>query len=234
MIEPQPFDRTLEGSDTRLIPLSALQHSVYCLRQSFLIHNEQLWADNYLTAAGDILHKTSDRGARRTRAGVKHIHALPVGSFSLGLYGVCDLVEFTPKALNGVLFFPVEIKRGKPKTHRADEVQLCAQALCLEEMTKTQIPEGALFYGLTRRRVVVPFDNVLRTLTLDIIHKTRAVLCLHTAPAPTPHKSRCRACSLISLCRPDAMRGPAASQWISQQLDKLAQNTNDLDEDPRS
>ena len=143
------------------IPISALQHAVYCLRQAALIHIERVWAENRFTAEGRVLHDvTHEAGARRER-GVRRVTALPLACRRLNLAGVADLVEFRPGD-GGETAYPVEYKRGKPKKHRADEVQLCAQALCLEEMTGRPVPQGALFYGETRRRVVVAFDAELR------------------------------------------------------------------------
>src|SRR5690606_41183734 len=124
------------------------------------------------------------------------------------LAGVADVVEFhaVPTGSDGEeSAFPVEYKRGRPKLHRADEVQLCAQALCLEEMTGRPVPEGALFYGETRRRVAVPFDAALRKLTEETALAFGALVAEGRTPPPVWRASRCRACSLIELCRPKAM-----------------------------
>ena len=198
------------------IPLSALQHATYCLRQAALIHLERLWADNQFTAQGDVLHAVADKGGKRLARGVRRVMALAVASTQLGIAGVCDMVEF-PREAGGEVPFPVEYKRGKPKLHRADEVQLCAQGLCLEEMTGLVVPQGALFYAETHRRVVVPFDTELRALTETTIAELRSVLASGTTPPPTPHKSRCRACSLLDLCRPEVYARPVLA-WRSQML----------------
>lgn len=116
-------------AESEPIPLSAVQHAVYCLRQAALIHLERLWAENRFTAEGDVLHAVADKGGSRKARGVRRVMALPLGSRRLNLVGVADMVEFAPDGTA----FPVEYKRGKPKLHRADEAQLCAQALCLEE-----------------------------------------------------------------------------------------------------
>lgn len=144
------------------IPISALQHAVFCLRQAALIHVEQLWEDNRLTAEGTVLHEVTHDPGKRTRGPIRRVTALPLACHRLNLSGVADLVEFRSRDDGGETPFPVEYKRGKAKQHRADEVQLCAQALCLEEMTSETVPEGALFYAETKRRVAVPFDAKLR------------------------------------------------------------------------
>lgn len=169
------------------IPISALQHAVYCLRQAALIHLERLWADNRHTAEGDVLHAVSDKGGTRSGRGVRRVNALALGSVRWNLAGVADLVEFARSAPGQPeTALPVEYKRGKPKLHRADEVQLCAQALCLEEMTGQPVPEGALFYATTRRRVRVPIDAELRALTEATIHELAAVLASGETPPPAP------------------------------------------------
>lgn len=194
-------------SDMEPLPLSALQHAVYCLRQAALIHLERMWADNRFTAEGHVMHAVADKGGGRKVRGTRRVMSLPLASRALNIGGVADVVEFIPVA-GGETPFPVEFKRGKPKLHRADEVQLCAQALCLEEMTGVSVPEGALFYGETRRRVVVPFDDELRRLTLDTIAALAVVFSSGETPPPTRHRQRCRACSLLPLCRPDTVARP--------------------------
>lgn len=200
------------------IPLSALQHAVYCLRQAALIHLERLWAENRFTAEGDVLHAVADKGGTRKARGVRRVLALPLACRRLNLTGTADLVEFIPGP-DGETAFPVEYKRGKPKLHRADEVQLCAQALCLEEMTGRPVPQGALFYAQTKRRVIVPFDADLRALTEHTAADLAQVLDSRITPPPTPHKSRCRACSLLELCRPQAVARPVR-QWRDRMLAK--------------
>jgi CRISPR-associated exonuclease Cas4 len=185
------------------IPLSALQHAVYCLRQAALIHIERQWEENRFTAEGKVLHDVAHDPADRKRGRVRRVMALPLACRRLNLAGVADLVEFRAGA-DGENAFPVEYKRGKAKLHRADEVQLCAQGLCLEEMTGRAVPEGALFYAETRRRVAVPFDAELRRLTEDIALQLSALFAAGRTPAAIYRADRCRACSLIELCRPKA------------------------------
>lgn len=210
-----------EASSSEPIPLSALQHAVYCLRQAALIHLERLWADNRFTAEGHVLHAVADKGGSRRVKGVRRVMALPIASRRLNMAGVADMVEFLREAGDeGETPFPVEYKRGKSKLHRADEVQLCAQALCLEEMTGRRVHEGALFYAETKRRLIVEFDEDLRQLTEGTIESLREVFATRATPAPTPLTQRCRACSLVELCRPRALVKPALA-WRRRMLDSL-------------
>ena len=165
-----------------------------------------------------VLHAVADKGGNRRMRGVRRVMALPLASRRLNLTGVADVVEFLPGP-EGERPFPVEYKRGKPKLHRADEVQLCAQGLCLEEMTGRPVPEGALFYAQTRRRVTVPFDPDLRALTEATVAALAEVFATRITPPPTPHKSRCRACSLVDLCRPDTVARPVRA-WRERMLAK--------------
>ncbi len=193
------------------IPLSALQHAAYCLRQAALIHLERMWEENRFTAEGHVLHVAVDKpGSRRVR-GQRRVTNLQLSAPRLGIAGVADVVEFSPDGAGGEVALPVEFKRGKPKLHRADEIQLCAQGLCLEEMLGRPVPAGALFYAETRRRVEVPFDDDLRALTLRTIADLASILAAGRTPPPTAQKSRCRACSLVDLCRPEAVKRSAAA-----------------------
>jgi len=198
------------------IPISALQHAVYCLRQAALIHLERLWAENRFTAQGRVMHAASSEPTSRKARGVRRETALAVASRRLGIAGVADLVEFHPSE-GGETPYPVEFKRGKPKLHRADEVQLCAQALCLEEMTGRSVPEGALFYGETKRRIAVAFDDGLRQLTEETIARLREVFATRETPKATYEAHRCRACSLIDLCQPKAI-SRSVSAWRRRTL----------------
>jgi len=200
------------------IPLSALQHAVYCLRQAALIHVERLWADNRFTAEGNVLHAVADKGGSRRVRGLRRVMSLPIASRRLNITGVADVVEFLP-APEGETAFPIEYKRGKPKLHRADEVQLCAQALCLEEMTGKPVPEGALFYAETKRRLVVPFDDELRRQTEDVIRELAVVLASGRNPPPTVKRERCRACSLLELCRPDIV-ARSVRAWRARMVER--------------
>ena len=210
--------------DAEPVPLSALQHAVYCLRQAALIHLERLWAENLFTAEGHVLHITADKAGSRKARGVRRVMALPIASRQHGIAGVADLVEFHANKDGSETPYPVEYKRGKPKQHQADEVQLCAQALCLEEMMGHSVPEGALFYGQTKRRVAVAFDATLRQLTVDTTAALRAVFATQQTPPAEYRANRCRACSLNELCRPKAASKSAAA-WRSRMVASLLNET---------
>ncbi len=213
-----------EDGEGEPIPLSALQHAVYCLRQAALIHLERLWAENRFTAEGQVLHAVADKGGSRKARGVRRAMALPLASHRLNIAGVADVVEFHQAKDGTEVPFPLEYKRGKPKLHRADEVQLCAQALCLEEMTGTPVPQGALFYAETKRRVVVHFDDDLRQLTGQTILSLAEVFVARKTPPPTLKRERCRACSLNELCRPDIVAKPV-KLWRERMIEKLLADT---------
>lgn len=213
-----PMDREAEDG---LIPLSALQHYLFCPRQCALIHVEQLWAEDVATAEGRLLHERADAGGREGRPGVRIARGVALRSAALGVAGKADVVEFhgAGKGQRGRPF-PVEYKRGKPKAHRADEVQLCAQAICLEEMFGAEVPDGALFYGVTRRRQPVAFDADLRALTALIAAETRAMIAALATPRPV-HTPACRRCSLLTLCQPARMeRAPPVQRWLAAQIDR--------------
>lgn len=209
----------LDEGDAAPIPISALQHAVYCLRQAALIHLERMWAENRFTAEGQVMHISSSVRKQRRVRGVRRVTALNIASVRLGIAGVADLVEFL-QSEEGETPYPVEYKRGRAKLHRADEVQLCAQGLCLEEMTGRPVPEGALYYGRTKRRVVVPFDAALRGLTEETVASLRAVFDSRKTPPAVYEAKRCRACSLIELCRPKAA-AKAARRWRDRMLASL-------------
>lgn len=202
--------------DDDALPISALQHFLYCPRQCALIHVERQWAEDVRTAEGRLLHERVDRPGTSRRAGVRTIRAMPLRCRRLGLAGVADAVEL--HGTEGVPY-PVEYKRGRPKTHRADEVQLCAQALCLEEMTGRPVPEGALFYGEERHRTIVPFDTDLRALTERVARDTAAMVREGRTPPPDYQPRRCDRCSLLDLCQPESLsRAPRVAAWLARQL----------------
>jgi len=181
------------------IMLSALQHYQFCPRQCALIHIEQQWAENLFTAQGKVLHERADSNKSEWQGDVRIVRSLPLCSRQYGLSGQADVVEFHPAGS----VYPVEYKRGKPKSDRCDEVQLCAQALCLEEMLTLQINRGALYYGQKRRRTEVAFDDGLRGLTLEIINKTHALIGAGRTPGAV-YAKKCDSCSLFSICLPQS------------------------------
>lgn len=199
-------------SDADSLPISALQHWLFCPRQCALIHVERLWEENRLTAEGRILHERADSGIPESRNGIRVLRSVQLVSHRLGLHGVADVVE-----MHGPQPYPVEYKRGRPKAHRADEAQLCAQAICLEEMTGTTIPEGALFYGQRRRRTLVRLDEELRALVVSVTSDIRACLDSGILPAPVYDPARCDACSLFELCRPQMARH-ACGDWLERRV----------------
>ncbi|MDA8084603.1 MAG: CRISPR-associated protein Cas4 [Nitrospiraceae bacterium] len=188
-------------SEDELIMLSALQHYVYCPRQCALIHIEQVWSENIFTAEGRIMHDKADSNKFESRGNVRIDYSVPLRSLKLGLVGKADVVEFH-RTDNGLwLPFPVEYKRGKPKRDNCDRVQLCAQAVCLEEMLNVSIPGGALFYGQTRRREDVVFDESLRTETAEIARKVHELISSGVTPK-AEYAGKCDKCSLVELCMP--------------------------------
>ena len=212
-----PVQECESNHETEPIPVSALQHAVYCLRQCALIHLERLWEENQFTAEGRVLHEVSDQPGWQRKAGVRQVRALPIYNIRLNLTGIADLVEFREDH-TGTTPFPVEFKRGKAKAHRADEVQLCAQALCLEEMTGTEVPMGALFYRRTKRRKKVTFDTELRALTEATVDQVATLFARRRTPPAEYEAAKCRACSLLDQCRPKAaMRSVLA--WRTRALE---------------
>ncbi|NEN74919.1 CRISPR-associated protein Cas4 [Pelistega sp. NLN82] len=198
-----------------IIPLSALQHYAFCPRQCALIHLEQLWEENFLTAQGRLLHERVDSAELEVRKGIRFERSVHVLSEKLGIGGVLDLVECE---LSTGLLKPVEYKRGKPKPEPFDEIQLCAQALCLEEMRGTVIEEGALWYMQTRHRVSVIFSETLRQKTLTVIHQVRKLLSGNKTPQPE-YSKRCKACSLIEVCQPQLLVKDKSKKYVMSLFD---------------
>ena len=196
-------------TESDLLPISALQHIIFCERQCALIHIERQWADNRLTAEGHILHERTDKEEVESRGNCRISRSLHLHSLQYGLYGIADVVEFH-KGSSGVPLlkatglwqpFPVEYKRGKPKADNCDEIQLCAQALCLEEMLGTTIKNGALFYGTPRRRTEVTFDIELRNATAGAAEKLHQLIRNSKTP-PAVYLKKCDNCSLVDICMP--------------------------------
>ena len=200
------------------IMLSALQHYMYCQRQCALIHLEQQWAENRYTAEGKVLHERADSNKNTRQGSIRHVRSLPLCSHRLGLSGQADVVEFHD---DGTVF-PVEYKRGRPKKDSCDEVQLCAQALCLEEMLNIDIAKGALFYGQKKRRKEISFNSDLRQLTESICHAVHGLLSERKTP-PAIYSAKCEQCSLLSICLPQNCE---AEQSVAHYLNRMLGGIN--------
>ncbi len=214
-------------SENDLIPLSALQHLLFCERQCALIHIERLWIENRFTAEGRILHDRVDTKGSISRAKVRTAYALDLRSSRLGLVGKADVVEFHRNTQGGRQSselwqpFPVEYKRGRPKKNNCDKVQLCAQALCLEEMLNTDVPSGALFYGKTRRRQDVAFDHVLRLETEDAAKRLHLLFESGYTPHPV-YSKKCDSCSFVNLCLPKALGNKrTVKTYLTEMIEKI-------------
>lgn len=247
------MESTMPGPDEAdYLALSGLQHYLFCPRQWALIHLEQQWSENQWTAEGRLLHERADEPACEIRGEVWTVRALRLASATLRLSGIADVVEFhrmEPGAVEyatgvtaerlPVIFsregpevrwrvFPVEYKRGKPKANRCDEVQLCAQGMCLEEMLETRVAFGALFYGRTRRRVDVALDEELRILTTETAQAMNGVF--HTGRTPPAiYAKHCGACSLKEVCVPEKTDSTTGARaWLDRELNRALE----LGEDP--
>ncbi|MBV9759071.1 MAG: CRISPR-associated protein Cas4 [Acidobacteriaceae bacterium] len=217
-------------TEENLLPLSGLQHLLFCERQWALIHIEQQWEENRLTEEGRVLHDRAHEAATETRPDVVTARGLRVRSLRLGLAGQMDVCEFrrtTPEDTGAIKIpgrdghwypFPVEYKRGRPKKEAWDEVQLCAQALCLEEMFGARITFGALFYGEKRRRTPVAFDPALRAQTEWLAEQMHRLFESRATPPPV-YEPKCANCSLSARCMPALPRKPAAvARYVSNAL----------------
>lgn len=194
--------------ESDLLAISGLQHLIFCQRQWALIHLEQVWVENRLTVEGRHLHDRVDQPEHETRGNVRTVRALPLRSLELGITGRADVVEFhysdgvTPSPLSApCAVFPVEYKRGKPKPDRCDEVQLCAQALCIEEMLGVTVTDSALYYGKPRRRHPVAISDDLRRFTRDTILRMHQLYAARVTPQ-VAYQPKCENCSLIQICLP--------------------------------
>jgi CRISPR-associated exonuclease Cas4 len=205
-------------SEDQLLPLSALQHLLFCERQCALIHIEQAWAENRLTVEGKNLHAKVHEADDESRGDLRLVRGLRLRSLRLGLVGQADVVEFHKQG-DGWTPFPVEYKRGRPKPDACDEVQLCAQAICLEEMTTASIPEGAIFYGQPRRRHAVLLDNHLRAQTESAAQRLHELIGRGETP-PAVYEKKCESCSLLNVCMPKtATRTKSARRYLGQILE---------------
>jgi len=200
------------------IALSGLQHLVFCERQAALIHVERVWQDNGATAEGNILHERADLPGADNRRGVRVHRAVQLRSERLGIAGRADVVEYHADASvpGGFRPFPVEYKRGRAKHRLADEVQLCAQGICLEEMHGIEVPRGAIFYGESHRRVAVELDESLRLRTLAAAQRLRVLIETRTVPR-AELGPKCPSCSLEPMCLPNVTGGRGkASAYLAK------------------
>lgn len=188
-----------------LIQLSALQHMAFCPRQCALIHVEQVWSENRLTAEGRLMHERAHEEGGESRGDVRIERGVALRSLRLGVIGKADVVEYHRQGDGSWTPFPVEYKRGKPKADHSDKIQLCAQAVCLEEMLSLAIPAGALFYGRTRRRLDVVFDDALRHETETAARLVHELIAMGRTPKPE-YAKKCELCSLLDVCRPKALQ----------------------------
>ncbi len=216
-------------NDDDLLMISSLQHFAFCRRRWALIHLEQQWRENVLTAEGMLLHRNAhDEKSVEKRGSTLIVRGLRVRSKQLAASGVCDVVEFHQQA-DGVTLpgyegewvpYPVEYKRGSPKEHDADALQLCAQAMCLEEMLACLIPEGSLYYGETRRRQRVEFTADLRQRVREMFAEMKGYADRGHTPRAKPAK-RCQSCSLKDICLPKLDRSGTVSAYIGRHREEV-------------
>ncbi|HNT97103.1 MAG TPA: CRISPR-associated protein Cas4 [Elusimicrobiales bacterium] len=190
------------------LPLSALQHFIFCRRQCALIHIERIWVENQYTAEGRVMHERAHDEGRQILSGVRIERGLVLRSERLGLNGQADVVEFRGDG-GDMVPFPIEYKRGRPKADNCDSVQLCAQAISLEEMLGVPVPQGALFYGKTRRRQDVRFDAGLRSETSNIAALLHDFVRAGVTPRPE-YSPKCDTCSFFKMCMPKKLSSPRA------------------------
>lgn len=213
-------------SEDDLLALSGVQHFVFCRRQWALIHIEQQWGDNALTVQGGLMHdRAHDERLRERRGDLLIVRGLSVHSWELGLAGKCDVVEFR-LAQAGVPIngeeglwepMPVEYKHGKAKRHDADRAQLCAQAMCLEEMLACDIPQAALYYGATHSREVVSLDDELRQLVASSVQEMHRLYTRGVTPKASP-RACCRSCSLKDACAPGIAKRETVGAYLARRL----------------
>lgn len=198
-------------SEDDLLPVSSLSDFVFCERRAALHFIERIWEDNLFTAEGTILHERVDEDSNtETRGNIRIARSIPLRSLRLGLIGKADVVEFHKTETDGIKLegvsgfwvpFPVEYKRGHLRHEHSFDVQLCAYALCLEEMLKVKVPEGALFYGKTKRRLGVYFDEALRQKTEDTARRLHELI-ESGITLKAEYSSKCKKCSLVEMCLP--------------------------------
>ena len=217
----------MEYKEDDYLQLSGIQHFVFCRRQWALIHIENQWAENLRTVSGQLLHERAhDPELSEKRGDLWIVRDLRIASPSLGVSGACDVVEFR-KSPDGIALpnesglyqpYPVEYKHGSPRSDTANEVQLCGQAMCLEEMLCCNIPVGAIYFGETRRRIEVEFTPELRRQVRDALAEMHALFQKGYTPKVKPSKA-CNACSLKDLCLPKLVRNVSVNAYIRNHLE---------------
>lgn len=211
-----------------LLQISALQHYAYCPRQFALIHIEQVWEENRFTAEGRVLHERVDSGAAEQRRSTRYERGVLLRSQQYRLTGKMDLLEIEQG--DPLKYFPVEYKRGKPKVEDWDRIQVCAQALCIEEMRGVHVSGGAIWYWEVRKREPVIIDDALRKTTVGAIDGTHILLESGKTPPPTENRKRCRACSLVDLCEPNTFRRDRSVRYIDELFTSpLQSKENDIE-----
>lgn len=217
--------------DDQMLMLSGIQHYMFCPRQWALIHVEQQWADNRLTAEGEVLHKNvDDPSYRQKNGGTITLRGVHIASHALGLYGICDAIELLPSETkeNAIThpkysgywrLYPIEYKRGHRKPDEWDAVQLAAQVMCLEEMYEIQIPEAALFYYETRRREVVSINEPLRRLTYKLSEAMHKTFDGGITPKAVPQHG-CKNCSLFDICSPELTKKTTVAYYLKKSFDE--------------
>jgi CRISPR-associated exonuclease Cas4 len=218
----------MDYKEEDFLQLSGIQHFLFCRRQWALIHIEQQWEENLLTVDGEIMHKNAHDNQFHTRRGdTLTVRGMKIHSVKLGLSGECDVVEFH-KSPDGIPLtmtdgrwqpYPVEYKRGTAKPNHMDEAQLCAQAICLEEMLCCDISEGALFYGETRHRLSVTFTFELRREVENTVQEMHRLFQRGSTPEVKPTKA-CNACSLKNLCLPKLMHTGSVFAYMHEQMEE--------------
>jgi len=219
--------KNINYSEDEFLLLSGIQHFAFCPRQWALIHIEQQWTENVKTIEGQHLHeRVDDPFSKDSSKELVIWRSLNLISYNLGLTGRADVVEFKrsntgirlPRKAGKWIPYPVEYKRGKPKPDARDEVQLCAQAMSMEEMFDTKILEGALYYGEIRRRTVVQITSELRSQVEEYANEMHRLFEQGITPAPV-YKSHCKSCSLVEICLPKQMRGfKSANNYLKTEL----------------
>ena len=208
-------------SEDDLLPISGLQHLTFCERQWALIHMECEWSENVLTVEGKQLHEFVHGQCSENRSGVRMVRGLRIRSLEFGLYGVADMVEFRPSdegaEINGrrglCVPYPVEYKHGRKRYDHANEMQLCAQAVCLEEMFGVKVPVGAIYYGRPKRRGEVEISDSLRAEFVSACSRMRALYEQENDPVPTIGR-HCRNCSLSDECMPGVISGDKSKSYV--------------------